>query len=55
MESDFNNLPQIRAIAISSLEANAGQMTGLPANPRKIDDPRFDLLVESIKTSPESS
>ena len=53
MESDFNTLPQIRAITISSLEANAGQMPGLPANPRKIDDPRFDLLVESIKTSPE--
>ena len=53
MKSSLNNLPQIQAIAINALEANAGQMDGLPANPRKIEDPRFELLVESIKNSPE--
>lgn len=53
MKSSLSNLPQIQAISIDALEANTGQMIGLPANPRKIEDPRFELLVESIKNSPE--
>lgn len=53
MDYDFKDLPQIQAIGISALEENKGQLKGLPPNPRTIEDPRFELLKESIKTSPQ--
>lgn len=53
MDYDFKELPKIQAIDISALEENKGQLQGLPANPRKIEDPRFELLKESIKRSPQ--
>jgi len=40
-------------IAISKLEKNTGQISGLPKNPRFIRDERFELLKKSIQESPE--
>ena len=40
-------------IALSRLELNDGQLSGLPKNPRYIRDTKFEALVESIRTSPE--
>jgi len=40
-------------IALSRLELNDGQLSGLPKNPRFIRDSKFEALVESIRTSPE--
>ncbi len=42
-----------KIIKISELEANKGQIEGLPKNPRLIKDERFKKLVQSIKDSPE--
>lgn len=42
-----------KVIKISELEANKGQIEGLPKNPRLIKDERFKKLVQSIKDSPE--
>ncbi len=53
MEERFDNLPQIQLLELNHLEENKGQMKGLPANPRTIDDPRFKLLKESITESPQ--
>lgn len=40
-------------LPLSKLEANKGQIEGLPANPRLIRDEKFKLLVKSIKDNPE--
>ena len=41
------------SLPLSKLEANKGQIEGLPANPRLIRDEKFKLLVKSIKDNPE--
>lgn len=53
MEERFDNLPQIQLLELNHLEENKGQMKGLPANPRTIEDPRYELLKESITESPQ--
>ncbi|MCM1075968.1 MAG: hypothetical protein NC411_01245 [Bacteroides sp.] len=53
MEEVFDNLPQIQLLELNHIEANKGQMNGLPANPRKIDDPRYELLKQSIIDTPQ--
>lgn len=40
-------------VEISKLRPNAGQIEGLPANPRFIRNDRFDKLVASIQENPE--
>lgn len=40
-------------LSISKLEANRGQIEGLPKNPRIIRDERFQKLVKSIQDDPE--
>lgn len=44
---------ETRVIAIAKLVPNAGQVTGLPANPRLIKDDRFRKLIQSLKDDPE--
>jgi len=44
---------KISDIAISKLEANRGQIEGLPKNPRIIRDERFQKLTKSIQDDPE--
>lgn len=46
-------LVQSVSLPLSKLEANKGQIEGLPANPRLIRDEKFKLLVKSIKDNPE--
>ena len=46
-------LVQSVVLPLSKLEANKGQIEGLPANPRLIRDEKFKLLVKSIKDNPE--
>lgn len=43
----FIDVPLVR------LEVNEGQLSGLPANPRKISDEKFDLLKKNIEDYPE--
>lgn len=40
-------------IPISLIEENTGQLAGLPANPRKIDQTSLNKLIQSIKQDPE--
>ena len=40
-------------ISVSELSPNAGQIEGLPKNPRFIKDERFEKLVKSVKELPE--
>lgn len=42
-----------KKIKIEKVLTNDGQIEGLPANPRKINDDEFQKLVESIKSLPE--
>ena len=44
---------QVRSVKISELSLNAGQIEGLPANPRFIRDERYAELVKSIQDDPE--
>ncbi|MCD8282198.1 MAG: ParB/RepB/Spo0J family partition protein [Prevotella sp.] len=44
---------ELQNIDISLIEANTGQIDGLPQNPRLIKDKRFAKLVQSIKDAPE--
>jgi hypothetical protein len=40
-------------IAVALLQCNAGQIEGLPRNPRFIKDERFKKLVKSLQDDPE--
>jgi DNA modification methylase len=40
-------------IAVSKLETNKGQISGVPKNPRYIKDARFEKLKKSIEDNPE--
>lgn len=40
-------------LKLSKLEANKGQIEGLPKNPRLIKDDKFKKLVKSIEDNPE--
>ena len=40
-------------LKLSKLEANKGQIEGLPKNPRIIKDDKFKKLVKSIEDNPE--
>lgn len=40
-------------IDIDALEPNDGQLDGLPANPREIEDDKFELLKENIRKYPK--
>lgn len=46
-------LNQSVMLKLSKLEANKGQIEGLPKNPRIIKDDKFKKLVKSIKDNPE--
>jgi len=46
-------MSEIRYIAIKDIEANRGQIDGLPKNPRTIKDARFKALKKSIEDAPE--
>ena len=46
-------LNQSVMLRISKLEANKGQIDGLPKNPRTIKDEKFKKLVKSIEENPE--
>lgn len=43
---------QSKNIHIAELELNEGQVAGLPANPREIDEDRFEALKKSIIDAP---
>lgn len=43
----------IKNIKIADLQANKGQIDGLPRNPRTIKDARFEALKKSIQDAPE--
>ena len=47
LESRFVTIP------LDLLEPNEGQLEGLPANPRKISESKFELLKENIMQYPE--
>lgn len=42
-----------QVLPFSALETNDGQLEGLPANPREIGTPKFDLLKQNITDHPE--
>lgn len=44
---------QTKTISLSKIEKNAGQIAGLPANPRIITDEKFELLKKNITDYPE--
>lgn len=46
-------LNQSVMLKLSKLEANRGQIEGLPKNPRIIKDEKFKKLVRSIEENPE--
>lgn len=46
-------LNQSVMLKLSKLEANKGQIEGLPKNPRIIKDEKFKKLVKSIEDNPE--
>ena len=46
-------LNQSVMLKLSKLEANKGQIPGLPKNPRVIKDEKFKKLVKSIEDNPE--
>ena len=46
-------LNQSVMLKLSQLEANKGQIAGLPKNPRIIKDEKFKKLVKSIEDNPE--
>lgn len=44
---------QVQMLPMSAVEINAGQLEGLPANPREIRDEKFEKLKANIKKYPE--
>lgn len=46
-------LSQFQLIQMDLLEANEGQLDGLPANPREIHESKFELLKQDIMAHPE--
>ena len=44
---------QRKEMELAVLHPNDGQVEGLPKNPRRIRDPKFKKLVQSIKDDPE--
>lgn len=44
---------QVQMLPMSSVEVNAGQLEGLPANPREIRDEKFEKLKANIQKYPE--
>lgn len=52
-ETNTKKMSEIRYIAIKDIEANRGQIDGLPKNPRTIKDARFEALKKSIEDAPE--
>ena len=42
-----------RTISLADIAPNTGQISGVPANPRIIQDGRFTKLVRSLKDDPE--
>lgn len=57
MKSNPKEIPlqiaQFKVLDFAQLEVNDGQLEGLPANPREIGTPKFDLLKNNIKEHPE--
>lgn len=47
------NLVQSVMLPLSKIEANRGQIEGLPKNPRVIRDAKFEILKKSIQDDPE--
>lgn len=47
------NLVQSVMLPLSKIEANRGQILGLPKNPRVIRDAKFEILKKSIQEDPE--
>ena len=47
------NLVQSVMLPLSKIEANRGQIVGLPKNPRVIRDAKFEILKKSIQEDPE--
>lgn len=44
---------QVQMLPMSAVEVNAGQLQGLPANPREIRDEKFEKLKANIQKYPE--
>lgn len=44
---------QVQMLPMSAVEVNAGQLEGLPANPREIRDEKFEKLKTNIQKYPE--
>lgn len=44
---------QVQMLPMSAVEVNAGQLEGLPANPREIRDEKFEKLKQNIQKYPE--
>lgn len=44
---------QVQMLPMSAVEINAGQLEGLPANPREIRDEKFEKLKANIQKYPE--
>jgi hypothetical protein len=44
---------QVQMLPMSAVEVNAGQLEGLPANPREIRDEKFEKLKANIQKYPE--
>lgn len=44
---------QVQMLPMSVVEVNAGQLEGLPANPREIRDEKFEKLKANIQKYPE--
>lgn len=44
---------QVQMLPMSAVEVNAGQLEGLPANPREIRDEEFEKLKANIQKYPE--
>ena len=44
---------QVQMLPMSVVEGNAGQLEGLPANPREIRDEKFEKLKANIQKYPE--
>jgi site-specific DNA-methyltransferase (adenine-specific) len=53
MNMEKTNLVQSVMLPLSKIEANRGQIVGLPKNPRVIRDAKFEILKKSIQEDPE--
>lgn len=49
----MKDMIQTTVLPIEQIEANKGQIPGVPANPRILDADDYDRLVKSIKDDPE--